>query len=159
MSNHTIYLSIYLFVCLTICLSIFECGLKFYWLTMILSCKVTTWSLFFKMVPHAVHTRLPWVLQCFDPIGQKVINRRYDVIVWTFLPMNFSAHFSPPPSLSLYIYIYIYILLHLYLFIHLAITVWLSQTLSVRVFVPLSLSLYIYIYIYIYISLPLSIYI
>ena len=34
------------------------------------------------------------VLQCLDPIVKKVSNNRYDIIVWTFQLMNFSAHTS-----------------------------------------------------------------
>ena len=36
---------------------------------------------FFDIKPLVVHTFLLSVLQCLDPIGQKVINCRYDVLI------------------------------------------------------------------------------
>ena len=70
--------------------------------------NVTKWGLFIKIVSFAVHILLPSVLQCLDPMGQKVINSKYDVIIWTFQPMNFSFDelFSPwtlqPINFSVY---------------------------------------------------------
>ena len=41
---------------------------------------------FFNRVPLAVQRLLPSILQWLDLIGQKVIDCRYDVIIWTFQP-------------------------------------------------------------------------
>ena len=38
----------------------------------------------FQPIPLVVHTLFPLVLHCLDPIGQKVINSRYNVMIWTF---------------------------------------------------------------------------
>ena len=50
------------------------------------------WDLFFNVVLLEVYRLLPLVLQCSGPINQKIINGRYDVIIWTFQPIIFSAH-------------------------------------------------------------------
>ena len=52
-------------------------SLKVLRLTKIFSWNVTKWGLFFNIVPLVVHTLLSSVLQCLDPIGQKVINSNY----------------------------------------------------------------------------------
>ena len=54
-------------------------------LTKILSLNVIQWGLLFNIVLFAVHALLPSVL---DLIGQKKVNSKYDVIIWTFQPMN-----------------------------------------------------------------------
>ena len=41
---------------------------------------------FFNIVPFADHTLLPLVFQFLDPILEKLINRKYDIITWTFQP-------------------------------------------------------------------------
>ena len=58
------------------------------------------WDLFFNIVSPTVHTLLPWMLQCLDPIHKK----SYQQQIW-HNPMNF----SDVNFVCLYIYIYIYI--------------------------------------------------
>ena len=64
----------------------------------------------FKLAPFVVHI-LKHIQKChaWIPLVKIFINSRYEVIIWTFSPMNFLAH------IYIYIYIYIYILLLLLL--------------------------------------------
>ena len=68
------------------------------------SWNVGKWGLLFNIVPLMLHILLSLVLQCLDPIGQKVANSRYDDIIWTFQPTLMCVR------MYIYIYIYIYIL-------------------------------------------------
>ena len=54
-----------------------------------LSWNVTKWCLFFNIVPFAVHTLLPSVLQYLDPIDQKNYEQQIQ-----HPHMNFSTHFQ-----------------------------------------------------------------
>ena len=66
-----------LFVCMRV-------SWKVHRLTKIPSWNVTKWGLFFNIVTFTVHSLLQLVLQCLDPIGNK-IHQHYH--------MNFSAQF------------------------------------------------------------------
>ena len=51
--------------------------------------KILSWNvnhLFFNIVPLAIYTLLPLVLQCLNFSGKTVIHSRHDVIFWTFQP-------------------------------------------------------------------------
>ena len=48
------------------------------------------WSLFFNIIPHVFHSLLPSVLKDLDSISKKHFQKRYDVIIGTFQPINFS---------------------------------------------------------------------
>ena len=75
----------------------YKAGLKVHRLTKMIPWNGTKWGVFFNIVPLATRTLLSSMLHCFDPISQKVINSRYDVITWTFQPT------------LIYIYIWSYI--------------------------------------------------
>ena len=49
-----------------------------------LSWNATNLDLIFDIILLEFHTLLPSVLQYLDLIGQKIINTRYEVIIWTF---------------------------------------------------------------------------
>ena len=72
-----IYIYIYIYIYIRV-------GWKVHRLTKMLSWNVTKWHLSLNRVLLAVHTLLQLVLQCLDPISQKVIISRYDIIICTF---------------------------------------------------------------------------
>ena len=91
--SHPLSLSLYLSIyhthtythSLNIYIYIYDVGWKVHRLTKILSWNVTSWGLFFNVIPLAIYIRLPSVLQCLDPIGWK--SHQQKNIIWTFQPI------------------------------------------------------------------------
>ena len=55
--------------------------------------KFRGWPRYFHgMWPNEVYTLFLLMFQFLDFMGQKVISSRYDVIMWTFQPLDFSTH-------------------------------------------------------------------
>ena len=50
---------------------------------------VLFFNIYFTTIPLEVQTLFSSVLQCLDPIGQKVIHSRFNITIWIFQPMNF----------------------------------------------------------------------
>ena len=59
------------------------------------------------------HSLFLWSKQCLDPISQKSYRIRYDVIIWTIQPMDFSAHSSIYLSIYLSAYVLTYVVRHM----------------------------------------------
>ena len=49
-------------------------------------------SFIFNIFPFAVNILVLSMLLYIDPFGQKIITRRFDIILWTFQRMKFSAN-------------------------------------------------------------------
>ena len=66
-------------------------GCKAHRLTKILKWNANKWGLFFHIISLAVHFS-HWCCNAWIPLVKKVIKSRYEVIIWIFQPMIFSAH-------------------------------------------------------------------
>ena len=78
LSKYLLFWLLYMYNCVYICRRV---DWKVHKLTKIPSWNVTEWDLFFHIVLLAVHTLLPSALHYMDPIDQKLINSRYEVII------------------------------------------------------------------------------
>ena len=129
-------------------------------------------EVYFSTVTIVVHTLLPSVLLCLDPIGKKVINSRYYIIIWAFQPKLLSIYLSiyhslfisifqsiyPLMFISINLSIYLSILDCIYLFFYpnLFIFLCLFICLSIIASSYLSILVFLYLSILIGLSFPLS---